>query len=68
MQRDGLSEADAEARIRAQMPIDAKRAHADYIVDNSGRREATRRQVMEVYDRVMSGERASAAAPLSEKP
>ena len=54
MQRDGLSGADADARIRAQMPIDAKRAYADYIIDNSGGREATRRQVRAVYRRIMA--------------
>ena len=54
MQRDGLDGADAEARIRAQMPIDAKRAYADYIIDNSGSREATRRQVLAVYGRIMA--------------
>lgn len=62
MRRDGLSDADAEARIRAQMPIDAKRAHADYIIDNSKGREATRRQVAELYGRIMAGERPPPAA------
>ena len=59
MARDGLGEADALARIRAQMPIDAKRAYADYIIDNTGTREATRRQVRAVYEQI----RAGSAAP-----
>jgi dephospho-CoA kinase len=50
------------------MPIEAKRAHADYIIDNSGSREATRRQVMDVYRRIMAGEPPAAAACLSAKP
>lgn len=62
MQRDGLSRADAEARIRAQMPIEAKRALADYIIDNSGSREATRRQVMDVYRRIMGGKHPTETA------
>ena len=55
MRRDGLNAADAAARIRAQMPIDAKRAHAHYIVDNSGDLDATRRQVLDIYRKILSG-------------
>jgi len=55
MARDGLGAEDAMARIRAQMPIDAKRAYADFIIDNTGTREATRRQVLKVYERICAG-------------
>ena len=55
MQRDGLGSAEADSRLRAQLPIEAKRVHADYIIDNSRSREATRRQVLEVYRRIMAG-------------
>jgi dephospho-CoA kinase len=55
MRRDGLNAADAAARIRAQMPIDAKRAHAHYIIDNSGDLGATRRQVLDIYRKILSG-------------
>jgi dephospho-CoA kinase len=55
MRRDGLNAADAAARIRAQMPIDAKRAHAHYIVDNTGDLGATRRQVLDIYRKILSG-------------
>jgi dephospho-CoA kinase len=55
MRRDGLSATDAAARIRAQMPIDAKRAHAHYIVDNTGDLDATRRQVLDIYQKILSG-------------
>jgi dephospho-CoA kinase len=55
MRRDGLNAADAAARIRAQMPIDAKRAHAHYVVDNSGDLDATRRQVLDIYQKILSG-------------
>ncbi|HXA28761.1 MAG TPA: dephospho-CoA kinase [Candidatus Angelobacter sp.] len=43
--RDGLREDDARARIEAQMPIDDKRALADWVVDNSGTPAATEAQV-----------------------
>ena len=56
MQRDRMGAADAMARIRAQMPIDAKRAYADYIIDNTGTLEATRRQVLNVFGKIRSGD------------
>lgn len=68
MQRDGLSAADAEARIRAQMPIDAKRGYADYIIDNTGRREATRRQVLMVYNRILTRQPPPAGSPTPTRP
>lgn len=34
MQRDGLSEAAAQARIQAQWPLERKRALADRVIDN----------------------------------
>ncbi len=36
MARDGWSEEEARARIAAQMPLDEKRALADYVIDNGG--------------------------------
>jgi dephospho-CoA kinase len=34
MQRDGLNEAAAQARIQAQWPLERKRALADRVIDN----------------------------------
>jgi dephospho-CoA kinase len=48
-QRDGLSADAARQRIAAQMPLEAKRARADHVIDNSGTREDTRRQVEAIY-------------------
>ncbi|HIF98246.1 MAG TPA: dephospho-CoA kinase [Myxococcales bacterium] len=50
--RDGCESAEAERRIAAQMPIDEKRAYATHIIDNSGDREATRRQVKRVFEQL----------------
>ena len=47
--RDGLEDAGAEARLAAQLPLDAKREHATWLIDNTGDREATRAQVQEVW-------------------
>ena len=49
MDRDGLSEADARARIASQMPITEKAKLAHHVIDNSGAREETERQVRAVY-------------------
>jgi len=47
--RDQCSEAEARARIDAQLPIDEKRALADHVIDNSGSKEDTRDQVKALY-------------------
>jgi len=49
MHRDNLSQEQALARIRSQMPIDEKKKHATRLIDNSGSRENTRRQTMDIY-------------------
>ncbi len=50
VERDGLSVDEAEVRLDAQMPLDAKLRVADYVLDNDGTREATRQQVGRLYD------------------
>lgn len=42
----------ASAMIAAQMPIDEKRRRAHHVIDNSGTREDTRRQVEEVWAQI----------------
>jgi dephospho-CoA kinase len=45
MARSGLSRGQAEARLAAQLPLDEKRKHATWIIDNSGAVAETRAQV-----------------------
>ncbi len=45
----GFSEADARARIAAQLPIATKRVRASHVVDNNGSVDRTRQQVEEVW-------------------
>jgi dephospho-CoA kinase len=54
MARDGLSEADAQARIASQMPIAEKAKRADYVIDNTGTREETERQVRAVHGALLA--------------
>jgi len=51
MQRDGISETDALARINSQMPIEEKKNLATIVIDNSGTRENTRKQILEIFQR-----------------
>ena len=48
----GLDEDRARAMIAAQMPIDEKRRRAHHVIDNSGTREETRRQVEEIWEQI----------------
>jgi dephospho-CoA kinase len=45
IQRDGLTTEQAERRLSAQLPIDEKKARADYVIDNQGSLSATEEQV-----------------------
>ena len=54
MERDGLSDADARARIGSQMPIAEKAKLAHHVIDNSGTREETERQVRAVYGALLA--------------
>jgi len=49
MARDGLSDAAARARLDAQMDLAEKRRRATRVIDNSGSRAETRRQVERLY-------------------
>lgn len=55
-ERDGYDEEAARARIRAQMPLEQKRALATCVIDNSGSLEDTARQLSEAWERI-TGER-----------
>jgi dephospho-CoA kinase len=50
--RDALTQAQALARIRSQMPIEEKKQRATIIIDNSGSREDTRSISLRVFQRL----------------
>jgi len=52
MERDHISREMAQNILAAQLPIDEKKAYADFIVDNSGSLEETKRQVGEVWQKL----------------
>ncbi|TMD41882.1 MAG: dephospho-CoA kinase [Chloroflexi bacterium] len=47
--RTGITAQAAQQRIDSQMPLDEKRARADYLIDNRGTTEETERQVRALY-------------------
>ncbi len=49
MKRDGAAREEVLARLSRQMPLSEKRRFADFIIDTSGPKEETLRQVATVY-------------------
>ena len=54
MARDSLPEDAARARIASQMPVAEKAKRAHYVIDNSGTRPDTERQVKAVYEALLA--------------
>ncbi len=54
MERDGLSRTDAEKRIASQLPLDKKVKMADFVIDNSKGIEGTRRQTIDIFNKLRS--------------
>lgn len=52
MSRNKLSEADALARIRSQMPQGEKKKFADYLIDTSGGFDSARRQTEDFFSKL----------------
>lgn len=50
MQRDGLDEAAARARVRSQLPLEEKLRVADYVIENTGSVEPLLARTDEVVD------------------
>lgn len=54
MRRNNLSKQDAKMRIDAQMPQEDKKRFADHLIDTTGGFEATRPQVINVFEQLRS--------------
>lgn len=50
----GFTRERAREVIAAQMPIDDKRSHATYVIDNTGTRQSTRTQVERLWEALAS--------------
>ena len=52
MLRNNLSEAEARKRIESQMPQAEKKTYADFLINTSDGFEATKTQVIEIYEQL----------------
>jgi dephospho-CoA kinase len=55
MARDDVSEAEARARVEAQLPMAEKVRRADHVISTDGSLEETNRQVRSVYESLVGG-------------
>ena len=53
--KSGMRQKDACKRIAYQMPLNKKIRMADYVVDNNGTKEDTRRQVRKIWKKLKKG-------------
>jgi dephospho-CoA kinase len=53
LQRDGISEEEAQQALKVQMALSQKVEQADYLIDNSGTLEETRIQVEKVWKELL---------------
>jgi dephospho-CoA kinase len=60
MQQRGLPAGDAARLIAAQLPAQAKRARAHFIIDNEGSRDLLRDRAWQVWRKLLSRARALA--------
>jgi dephospho-CoA kinase len=49
VERDGISREETADMLKAQLPIDEKLEYADFVVDNQGSVEETRKQVEDIW-------------------
>ena len=54
MRRNGLAREEVLARLERQMPLEEKRKFAHYVIDTSGSKEETLRQVRQTYESLRS--------------
>lgn len=57
MERMNLTRADVIKRIRNQMPLSKKRLLADFIIDNNGSFNSTKKKVEKVWEEIRNGTR-----------
>lgn len=50
-----ISRTQVLKRIRSQLPLSKKIAIADYVIDNNGRKNDTRRQVKKIWEEIKNG-------------
>jgi len=56
LEEKGMSREDARSRIKSQLPLEEKIKSADFVINNDGPLEETKRQVEEIYSLLRKGE------------
>ena len=54
MERDDIKRAEVLARVNRQIPLEEKKAWADYVIDNNGATEDLNKQVEHIYEELIS--------------
>jgi dephospho-CoA kinase len=54
IKRNNLSKDEALQRIKSQIPMEIKAEMADYVIDNSNSLDKTKKQVVKIWDELMS--------------
>lgn len=57
LEERGMNREDARNRIKSQLPLEEKIKFADFVINNDGSIEETKRQVEEIYSLLKKGER-----------
>lgn len=55
LEEKGMSREDAKNRIKSQLPLEEKIKAADFVINNDGTLEETKRQVEEIYSLLRQG-------------
>ena len=53
LMKAGVSRSNALKRLKAQLPIQIKKKNADFLIDNNGSKQRTRRQVESIYQKLL---------------
>jgi len=56
LKEKGMSRDDAQNRIKSQLPLEEKIKSADFVINNDGPLEETKKQVEEIYSLLRKGE------------
>ena len=57
LEQKGMSREDAQRRIKFQLPLEEKIKSADFVINNDGSLEETKRQVEEIYTLLITSKR-----------
>jgi dephospho-CoA kinase len=63
MERDGISRDEVAGRLKSQLPIEEKVGYADFIIRNEGSLEETRKQVDDLWEKLVQLQKEKKAAP-----